>query len=75
MDMAGYPSGHTFEDNFAANESTQASSFFYGWIERLSFFLTPEEVVSLSHQFQCCPDADLYRLATNLHRRCMIPYL
>jgi hypothetical protein len=72
MDRRGYPPGQSFKNNFAAHEPAINSSSFLRQIQCLSLFLTPEEIVELSHQFRSCPDAELHRLATDLRRQCML---
>ena len=71
MDRAGYQSGHTFQNSATANDSPPIPTSFYNRINFLSHFLTPQDIVELSHQFQNCPDPELYSLAANCHRRCM----
>lgn len=72
MDAGAYPPAHSFDNDFPAHEPAIDSMSFYRRIECLSIFLTPEEIVELSHQFQGCRDSDLHRLATSLCRQCML---
>jgi hypothetical protein len=71
MDRLDYPPRQPFKNGFTAHEPAINPSSFFRRIECLSLFFTPEEIVELSHQFQGCPDTELYRLATNLRRQCM----
>lgn len=72
MDAGAYPPVPSFVTNFAAHGPVITSRSFYRRIEMLSLFLTPEEIVDLSHQFHRCPDSELHRLATSLRRHCML---
>jgi hypothetical protein len=71
MNVAGYPPDHSLPNNFGANKFNQMPLSIYALIEYLSLFLTPYDIVDLSHQLRRLPDADLHVLATSYRRRCM----
>jgi hypothetical protein len=72
MDAGAYSPAPSFENSFAAHEAAIVPLSFCRRIGFLSLFLTPEEIVELSHQFQGYQDAELFHLASSLRRQCML---